>query len=94
MNKVKLTPQQISKLLERFTQQELADILEVSARTIRNRKKENTKPKKKRGRRSKIGGQLLFDLFYFLIGQGGRKSYTQQKMADYLSKKTGKKISK
>ncbi|CAG8442362.1 3953_t:CDS:2 [Ambispora leptoticha] len=87
MNKLKLTPQQINKLLERFTQQELAEIFEVSARTIRNQKKENNKPKKKRGREAEISGKLLFNLFYFLIGQGGRKSYTQQKMADYLSKK-------
>jgi DeoR/GlpR family transcriptional regulator of sugar metabolism len=32
----KLTPQQINKLLERFTQKELAGIFEVSEKTIRN----------------------------------------------------------
>lgn len=91
MNKSNLTSQQINKLLEKFTQQELAEILGVSARTIRNQKKENNQPKQKRGRKSEVRGKLLFDLFFFLVGQGGRKSYAQQKWQTIFLKKQARK---
>ena len=41
-----LQPHRIVKLLERFTQQELADIFEVNEKTIRRLKKPNLAPQK------------------------------------------------
>jgi transposase len=92
MSRTKLTPQQITKLLTRFTQKELADIFEVSTKTIRSWTKENNKPKKKAGRKSKIQGSFLIDLIHSLWTTN--KTATQQEMADFISKKIGQKISR
>ncbi|RHZ35801.1 IS630 family transposase [endosymbiont GvMRE of Glomus versiforme] len=92
MSKVKPTPQQITKLLERFTPKELADIFEVNEKTIRNWKRENNEPKKKRGRKSKIRGTFLIDLIFSLWIEN--KTATQQEMANYISKKMGQKVSR
>jgi transposase len=89
------TPQHLKSLKQQgYTYKTIATVYGVSERTVRNWKKDNDKSKKKRGRKSKINGRLLWDLFFFLYGQGSRKSYTQQKMANYFSKKAGEEISK
>lgn len=90
------TPQHLNSLKQQgYTYKTIATIYGVSEATVRNWRKRDNKPKKEtRGRKSKINGRLLWDLFFFLSGQGGRKSYTQQKMAKYLSKKAGEEISK
>ena len=77
-----------------YTYKTIATVYGVSERTVRNWKKDNNQPKKKRGRKSEIRGKLLFELFFFLLGLKRKRNLTQQKMADYLSRKAGKKISK
>ncbi|KLL01765.1 MAG: transposase [Mycoplasmataceae bacterium RC_NB112A] len=90
------TPQHLKSLKQRgYTYKTIATVYGVSEKTVRNWKKKDDKPKKEtRGRKSKINGKLLYDLSFLLSGQGSRKSYTHQKMADYLSRKAGEKISR
>jgi transposase len=90
------TPQRLKSLKQQgYTYKTIADVYGVSKGTVRNWRKRDGKPKKEtRGRKSKINGRLLTDLYFFLSGQGSRKSYTHQKMANYLSKKAGEEISK
>jgi len=59
MSKITLTPDQLKKLLQRFTKKELADILEVSERTIRRKLKPNNLPKQKQGRKRKFNQDSL-----------------------------------
>jgi transcriptional antiterminator len=80
-NKITLKPHQITKLLKKFTQKELADILEVNERTVRRRSEPNNKTLQKVGRKPKISPNgLKFLQFYATI----RKTTTQKKLSRYL----------
>lgn len=57
--KINLQAHQLKKLLQRFTQKELAEILEVNERTIRRKLKPSNKPKQKRGRKRKFNQVYL-----------------------------------
>nr|CAG8435733.1 12350_t:CDS:2 [Entrophospora candida] len=70
-----LQPHRINKLLERFTQQELADIFEINERTIRRLKKPNSTPKKA-GRKRKLSQESLLALRLYAIAI---KDFTQKK---------------
>ena|SRR5215216_462086 len=81
MSKIKLTPHQLKKLLQRFTQKELADIFKVSERTIRRHLKPSNKPKQKRGCKKKIIGRTLTFLLSFTSYRSEHNTLTQQEMA-------------
>jgi transposase len=84
IKKLHLTPIQITKLLQRFTRQELADILEVNEKTIRRRSKPNNKPLQKVGRKLKIDlNDLDFEFLQLYIT--ARKTTTQKKLARNFS---------
>lgn len=89
MSKIKLTPTQITKFLQRFTQKELADILEVSQRTIRRKIKPSDKPKQKRGCKKKITGETLTLLLSFTSYHSEYNTLTQQEMVILLYNKKG-----
>jgi transposase len=80
--KLYLTSVQIIKLLTKFTQKQLANILEVSERTIRRHLKPSNKPLKKVGRKPKINSNSLNFLRFYTTFQ---KTTTQNKLARYLS---------
>lgn len=82
--KLYLPPHQLTKLLQRFTIKELANVLEVNEKTIRRKLKPNNKPLQKVGRKPKIyPNSLDFDFFQSYITT--RKTTTQKKLARYLS---------
>jgi len=60
-------PQILTQLLQRFTQQELADIYGVNEKTIRRHLKLSNKPKQKRGRKKTFEGDKLDDLRDYVI---------------------------
>jgi transposase len=80
--KITLQPHQLKKLLEKFTQKELANILEVNEKTIRRRIKPNNKPLQKVGRKPKIEPHNLEFLQFYITA---RKTTTQKRLARYLS---------
>jgi len=82
-NNFKPHPQQITKLLTRFTQKELADIFQVSTRTIRRRTKP-PKPPQKRGQKSKITGEALDLLLSYTSYSSRHNILTQKEMANSL----------
>jgi transposase len=88
--KVYLTLNQINKLLTRFTQKELADILEVNEKTIRRRKKPNNKSPQRREPKLKIDriGLLCLRIYTAL-----KKVTTQKSLANHFSQWSGKTIS-
>ncbi|KLL03254.1 MAG: transposase [Mycoplasmataceae bacterium CE_OT135] len=87
------TPQHLNSLKQQgYTYKTIATVYGVSERTVRNWKKENNKPKQKRGRKSKLCSKLFIELLCFLKFDG--KSSTQQEIADYISKKMKQKVSR
>ncbi|CAH1768912.1 14407_t:CDS:2, partial [Entrophospora sp. SA101] len=88
MLKSKLPNSQIlTQLLQRFTQQELADIYGVNERTIRRNIKPSNKPKQKRGIKEKIVGDNLNLLLSFTDYKSQHNTLTHQEMADMLKEK-------
>jgi transposase len=82
MAKNKLPNLQIlTQLLQRFTQQELADIYGVNEKTIRRHLKPSNKPKQKRGKKRKITGGTLTLLLSFTSYRSKDNTLTQQEMA-------------
>src|SRR6266487_4656919 len=80
MSKITLTPDQLTKLLQRFTKKELADILEVNEKTIRRKLKPTNKPKQKRGCKKKISGYNLTFLLSFTSYLSEYNILTQKEM--------------
>jgi predicted PilT family ATPase len=80
MSKTKLpNPQILTQLLQRFTQQELADIYGYNEKTIRRHLKSSNKPRQKRGQKSKIVGKIRTLLLSFTAYKS--KYNTQKEMA-------------
>ncbi|KLL03347.1 MAG: transposase [Mycoplasmataceae bacterium RV_VA103A] len=76
----------LTQLLQRFTQQELADIYEVNKKTIYRKLKPSNKPKQKRGRKSKIVGRVRDLLLYLTAYRSKDNTLIQQEMADRVKK--------
>lgn len=76
----------LTKLLKRFTQQELADIYGYNEKTIRRKLKLSDKPKLKfkRGRKRKIVGEIKNLLLSFTAYRSKDNTLTQQEMADRI----------
>ena len=74
----------LTKLLERFTQQELADIYGYNEKTIRRKLKASDKPKlkRRRGCKRKIVGEVRSLLLSFTAYRSKDNTLTQQEMAD------------
>lgn len=88
-SKIKLTPDQLTKLLERFTIKELADILKVNEKTIRRHLRPSNKPKQKRGCKKKITGENLILLLSFTSYRSSDNTLTQQEMVVFIQQKRG-----
>lgn len=86
--KFEILPQQIIKLRqEGHSWKYIAEFYQVSERTIRRWRKLTYKPLQKEGRKQKVSGiDLIYLLCYVLFG---KKTLTQQEMADYLEKERG-----
>ena|SRR5947207_2719319 len=90
MIKTKLPNLQIlTKLLQRFTQQELADIYGVNEKTIRRHLKPLDKPKQKRGQKPKITGGTLTLLLSLTSYRSEYNTLTQTEMTTLLHKERG-----
>src|SRR5277367_7058613 len=90
MPKTKLpSPQILTKLLQRYTQQELADIYGVNEKTIRRHLKPLDKPKQKRGCKKKIIGGTLTFLLSLTSYRSEYNTLTQIEMATLLHKERG-----
>ncbi|CAG8653368.1 5011_t:CDS:2 [Cetraspora pellucida] len=76
----------LTQLLQRFTQQELADIYGVNKKTIYRKLKPSNKPKQKRGRKSKIVGRVRDLLLYLTAYRSKDNTLIQQEMADRVKK--------
>ncbi|CAG8734098.1 2860_t:CDS:1, partial [Racocetra persica] len=72
----------LTQLLQRFTQQELADIYGVNKKTIYRKLKPSNKPKKKRGRKRKIVGRVRDLLLRLTAYRSEDNTLTQQEMVD------------
>jgi len=77
-------PHILTKLLQRFTQQELADIYGVNEKTIRRKLKPSDKLKQKRGRKRKIRGKVRELLLAFTAYRSKDNILTQQEMVDRI----------
>jgi len=75
----------LTKLLEKFTQQELADIYGYNEKTIRRKLKPSDKLlKRKRGRKRKIVGRIRELLLDFTAYRSKDNTLVQQEMADCI----------
>lgn len=77
-------PQILLKLLQRFTQQELANIYGCNEKTIRRHLRPSNKEKQKRGVKEKITGDNLAFLLSFTSYHSNYNTLTQQEMATRL----------
>jgi transposase len=78
----------LTKLLERFTQQELADIYGYNEKSVRRKLKPSDKLLKwKRGRKRKIVGKVRELLLDFTAYRSKDNTLTQQEMADHVQEK-------
>jgi DDE superfamily endonuclease len=92
--KSKLPNSQIlTKLLQRYTQQELADIYGVNEKTVRRKLKPSNKTKQKRGQKLKITGGTLTLLLSLTSYCSKYNTLTQLEMAKLLYKKRGVLVS-
>jgi transposase len=83
MQKSKLpNPQILTQLLQRFTQQKLANIYGVNKKTIYRKLNPSNKPKQKRGRKRKIVGKVKDLLLSFTAYRSKDNTLTQQEMAN------------
>src|SRR5438132_1546825 len=90
MQKSKLPNSQIiTQLLQRFTQQELANIYGVNKKTIYRKLKSSNKPKQKRGQRPRITGDNLDFLLSFSSYRSEHNTLTQKEIATLLHKERG-----
>jgi transposase len=83
----------LTKLLQRFTQQELADIYKVNEKTVRRKLKPSNKEKQKRGQKPKITGGTLTLLLSLTSYCSKYNTLTQQEMAKILYKRRGVLVS-
>jgi len=76
----------LKKLLQRFTQQEIADIYGYNEKTVRRKLKLSDKPKlkRKRGCKRKIVGEVRRLLISFTAYRSKDNTLTQQEMADRI----------
>jgi len=82
-------PHILTKLLQRFTQQELADIYGYNEKTVRRKLKPSNKPKQKRGRKPKVTGSALNLLVSFASYRSKNNTLYQKEMLVHIYKKKG-----
>src|SRR5215213_3534248 len=94
MSKTKLpNPHILTKLLQRFTQQEIADIYKVNEKTVRRKLKPSDKPPQKRGCKKKITKGTLTFLLHLTSYCSEHNTLTQKEMATLIQQERGVLVS-